>query len=190
MVLEMSPEELVGRYLQGERDFRGIKLIQSPFDVEGNEIDLRGLCLRDINLSGAYLKKADFTETDLTGANLFGAVLEQACLKRAIVRDANLYSANLRWCNLTEADLRGSVLNHINATCAYFDRAINIGALEYAILADASFQEAHIPDQLICRGGNLIWRTIMPDGTIKLGPQYGDGEGRQLIVTCSHESSR
>ncbi|NJL62138.1 MAG: hypothetical protein HC903_10275 [Methylacidiphilales bacterium] len=109
----MTPEELVGSYLQGERDFRGIKLIQSPFDVEGNEIDLRG-----------------------------------------------------------------SVLNHINATCAYFDRAINIGALEYAILADASFQDAHIPDQLICRGGNLIWRTIMPDGTIKLGPQCGDGEGR------------
>ncbi|WP_334960490.1 pentapeptide repeat-containing protein [Nostoc sp.] len=174
----MTPEELVGRYLQGERDFRGIKLTQSPLDIEGNEIDLRGLYLQEINLSGACLKKADFTEADLTGANLFGSVLEQACLKRAIVRDANLYSANLRWCNLTEADLRGSVLDHINATCAYFDRAINIGALEYAILADASFRDAHIPDQLICRGGNLIWRTIMPDGTIKLGPQYGDGEGR------------
>jgi uncharacterized protein YjbI with pentapeptide repeats len=177
MVLVMTPEELVGRYLQGKRDFQGIKLIQSPLDVEGNEIDLRGLCLQEINLSGACLKKVDFTAADLTRANLFGAVLEQACLKRAVIRDANLYSANLRWCNLTEADLRGSVLNHINATCAYFDRAINIGALEYAILADTSFQDAHIPNSLICRGGNLIWRTIMPDGTIQLGPQYGDGEG-------------
>lgn len=178
MVLKMTPEKLVGRYLQGERDFRGIKLIQSPLDVKGNEIDLRGLCLRDIDLSGACLKKVDFTGADLTRINLFGAVLEQACLKRAIIKDANLYSANLRWCDLTEADLRGSILDHINATCAYFDRAINIGAFEYAILADASFQDAHIPDQLICRGGNLIWRTVMPNGTIEVGPQYGDGEGR------------
>ncbi len=178
MILKMTPEELVGRYIQGERDFRGIIVIQSPLDVKGSEIDFRGLCLQNINLSGACLKKADFTGADLSGANLFGSVLEQACLKRAIVRDANLYSANLRWCDLSEADLKGSVLDHINATCAYFDRAINIGALEYAILADASFQDAHISDQLICRGGNLIWRTIMPDGTVMLGPQYGDGEGR------------
>ena len=173
MILKMTPEELVGRYIQGERDFRGIIVIQSPLDVKGSEIDFRGLCLQNINLSGACLKKAD-----LSGANLFGSVLEQACLKRAIVRDANLYSANLRWCDLSEADLKGSVLDHINATCAYFDRAINIGALDYAILADTSFQDAHIPDQLICRGGNLIWRTIMPNGTVIIGPQYGDGEGR------------
>jgi hypothetical protein len=32
--------------------------------------------------------------------------------------------------------------------------------------------------QLLCRGRNLIWNTVMPDGTIEVGPQFGDGEGR------------
>ncbi|MBA3921910.1 MAG: pentapeptide repeat-containing protein [Nostocaceae cyanobacterium] len=59
-----------------------------------------------------------------------------AWLKRAIVRDTNLYSA-LPWCSLTEADLSGTDLNHINATCASFCRS-DIGLFEYAILAHAS----------------------------------------------------
>ncbi|MEA5513982.1 pentapeptide repeat-containing protein [Nodularia sp. UHCC 0506] len=174
IVLKMTPEELVGHYLQGERDFRGIKLIQSPFDVEGNEIDLRGLCLQEINLSGACLNKADFTEADLSGGNLFGAVLEQACFRRAIVRDANMYSINLSWADLTEADLRGTILTHMNANCAYFDRA-NFGyRFEYAILAETSFRDALIPKQSICGYGNLIWNTTMPDGTVERGPYWGD----------------
>lgn len=82
-----------------------------------------------------------------------------------------------RWCNLTDADLRGSDLDHINATCAYFDGA-NLNTLNYAILADTSFRNALITRELICRAGNLIWRTIMPDGTIEVGSQYGDGQGR------------
>ncbi|MGF1673439.1 MAG: pentapeptide repeat-containing protein [Rivularia sp. (in: cyanobacteria)] len=174
MVLEMTPEELVGRYLQGERDFRGIKLIQSPLDVEGNEIDLRGLCLRDIDLSGACLKKVDFTGADLTGINLFGAVLEQACLKRAIVRDANLYSVNLSWGNLTEADLRKTILTQMNATCACFDGAQFGYRFEYAVLAETSFRDALIPKQSICGYGNLIWNTTMPDGTVEHGAYWGD----------------
>lgn len=78
---EMSTEELVVRYDAGERDFRGIKLIETR-----GFIDLQGWNLRDINLRGAYLREVDLTGADLTGANLFGVSLENSCLKNAIIK--------------------------------------------------------------------------------------------------------
>ena len=172
--VEMTPEDLVGSYMQGIRDFRGIKLIQSPLDVKGNEIDLRGLCLRDIDLSGACLNLADFTETDLSGANLFGAVLQQAIFRRAIVRDANMYSVNLSWSDLTEADFWNTSLCHMNAISANFNGAKFSYGFEYAILAETSFCNARISKEAICGYGNLIWQTIMPDGTIEGGAYWGE----------------
>lgn len=161
-------------YTDGERDFIGVKLIPGGGEFPDDPIDLRGLKLCDINLRGSDLRLADLTETNLTRADLSNVFLSQACLKRTVMQNANLRSANLRWCNLSEADLRRSVLDHINATCAYSDDA-KLDAFDYAILADTSFLGARIAESTICRGGNLIWRTVMPDGTIKTVPQYGDG---------------
>ena len=176
MVWEITPDELWFRYADGERDFPGIKLLQSE-RASGQMIDLQGFDLRGINLRRADLKYAGLTGVDLTGADLTGSVLIEACLERAIVRDASLYSANLHWCNLVQANLGGANLNHVNATSATFFRA-NIGAFEYAILANANFRDATIGNSTLCRGGNLIWDTTMSDGTIVVGSQFGDGEGR------------
>ncbi|WP_228021482.1 pentapeptide repeat-containing protein [Vasconcelosia minhoensis] len=177
MVWELTPEELLIRYDYGERDFRGIKLIESERDINGEQVTLRGADLREINLRGSYLREVDLTEANLTGADLSGICLESAVLKRAIIKDACLHSANLHWCIFDEADLTGTVLNHMNACSAFF-RNVKIGPFEYAVLADANFNGAMTPNQLLCRGGNLIWDTVMPDGSIVAGPQFGDGKGR------------
>ena len=95
MAWEITPEELWFRYADGERNFPGIKLLQSEKATSAELIDLRGFDLRSINLRGADLRNADLTEADLTGADLPGAVLIEAYLERAIVRDASLYSAFL-----------------------------------------------------------------------------------------------
>jgi hypothetical protein len=90
MILKMTPEELVGRYIQGERDFRGIIVIQSPLDVKGSEIDFRGLCLQNINLSGACLKKADFTGADYLCRNTFykeQKIAVISCLKNITITE-------------------------------------------------------------------------------------------------------
>ncbi|MBN3894263.1 MAG: pentapeptide repeat-containing protein [Nostoc sp. NOS(2021)] len=173
MPWEITAEELLARYADGERNFAGIELIQSEGVPQEASIDLEGAILRDINLRGADLCRADLCRADLTGADLFGVSLESAWLKRAIVRDANLYSANLSWCDLTEADLRGTDLNHMNASRAAFCRA-NIGGFSYAILAHANFRSADVSEINICKFGNLIWQTTMPDGTIKSGPFFGE----------------
>lgn len=175
MVWEITAEELLARYADGEQDFRGIELIQSEGVPADSSIDLEGAILRDINLRGAYLRNGCLIEADLTGADLFGASLEMARLDRAIIRDASLYSANLSWCDLTKADLRGTNLDYINARAAMFRGAEFGYGFEFAILAHANFQDAATWNSVICRGGNLIWNTTMPDGTIVVGPQYGDG---------------
>ncbi len=173
MPWEITAEELLARYADGERNFAGIELIQSEGVPLDSSIDLEGAILRDINLHGAYLRQADLCRADLTGADLFGVSLEGAWLKRAIVRDANLYSANLHWCSLHEADLRGTNLAHMNATSAVFCGA-NISGFEFAILIKTNFRDAYIAPNIIWSYGNFVYQTTMPDGTIKSGPFFGE----------------
>ncbi|MBN3873856.1 pentapeptide repeat-containing protein [Nostoc sp. JL33] len=173
MPWEITAEELLARYADGERDFRGIELIQSEGVPLDSSIDLEGAILRDINLRGAYLRQADLCRADLTGADLFGVSLEGAWLKRAIVRDANLYSANLSWCDLTEADLGGTNLAQMNASSAVFCGA-NISSFEFAILIKTNFRDAYIAPNIIWSYGNFVYQTTMPDGTIKGGPFFGE----------------
>lgn len=174
MVWEITPDELWFRYADGERDFRGIKLLQSETATETQMIDLQGFNLQNINLRGADLSGADLSRVDLSGADLFGVNLENVLLKQAILRNATLYSANLHWCGLHQADLTGTCLDHINAICSSFTRAKFSYRIEYAVLAHTSFEGAVIPKESICGYGNLIWETVMPDGTIEHGPYFGE----------------
>lgn len=172
MVWEITAEELLERYADGERNFAGIELIQSDGVPLDSSIDLEGAVLKGINLRGAYLRQADLRRSDLTGADLFGVSLESAWLNRAIVRDANLHSAHLTWCDLTEADLMGTDLNHMNASNAVFRGAV-IDGFSFAILIDTNFQYAYIAPNVIWSYGNFVYRTIMPDGTVENGPLIG-----------------
>ena len=67
--------------------------------------DVDGECayLREADLRGAYLRKADLRKADLRGVNLRGADLREADL-----REANLRGAYLREADLHGADLRGA----------------------------------------------------------------------------------
>ncbi len=180
MVWEITADELLERYADGERNFAGIKLIPyirfskySPKN-SGDSIDLEGVVLRDINLRGAYFNQVHLIGADLTGSDLGGIFLRRCRLNEGIVRDANLCAANLHESGFNNTDLRGSDLNQINATAAGF-RGAYIHTLEYAILAQTNFKGAKTESGLICRGQNLIWHTTMPDGTVIEGPQWGNG---------------
>ncbi|MHC5741246.1 MAG: pentapeptide repeat-containing protein [Nostoc sp.] len=169
---EMTAEELVIRYDYGQRNFAGVEVIPAH-----GFIDLQGFNLQGINLRGSNLKSARLTGADLTDADLTGAILTSADLERAIIINASLHSANLRWTNVSKANLTRTCLHHINAADASFCEA-RVSYLERAILANANFRGAAIDNSGLCRFGNLIWNTTMSDGTIVIGPQYGDGEGR------------
>ncbi len=173
MAWEITTEELLKRYTSGKRNFAGAVVIREE-ECGRNYIDLEGAVLRDINLRGADLSFADLTGADLSGADLFGASFIEARLDNAIVRDANLECVNLCRCNLTNADLTGSNLTHMNAIDAVF-RGAMLTPFEYAILIGADFRGATPPlEDMICRAMNVIWDTIMFDGTVQSGPYFGE----------------
>ncbi|MHC5718862.1 MAG: pentapeptide repeat-containing protein [Nostoc sp.] len=178
MVWKITTDELLTRYKAGERNFAGVELLRiigemGEIDgVDGQITGLEGADLRDINLRGANLEKVDLSGADLTGADLFGAYLGEAGLVKTILRDANLFSANLSWATLNGADLTGANLSRVNASSAVFIGA-KVGHFEYADLTQANFRDSTANNAYgLCRSFNLIWRTIMPDGSIEEGPYY------------------
>ncbi|WP_414528419.1 pentapeptide repeat-containing protein [Nodularia chucula] len=173
MVWEITTEELLKRYTSGKRNFAGAVVVRKS-ECGRNYIDLEGAVLRDINLRGADLSFADLRLADLSGADLFGASLIEARLDGAIIRDANLQCVNLCGCNLTGADLVGISWHHANAIDAIFRRARFSGGGENNVFICADFRDASIAHDAICRAMNVIWDTIMPDGTIQNGPYFGE----------------
>jgi uncharacterized protein YjbI with pentapeptide repeats len=173
MAWEITTEELLKKYTSGKRNFAGAVVIREK--GYGREfIDLEGADLRDINLRGADLSFANLSGANLTGADLFAASLREARLDGAIIRNANLECVNLFRSYLIGADLIGSNLYHANAIGAIFREARFLYGGEHNIFICADFRGASIAHDAICRGMNVIWDTIMPDGSIERGPYFGE----------------
>jgi uncharacterized protein YjbI with pentapeptide repeats len=172
MIWYITPEELLERYASGERNFAGIELVEyvSSPKYRGGIINLDGMVLRDINLRGAYFNQVYLMGADLTGADMGGIFLTDCALSEAVIRDASLRAATVYATSFTDADLRESNLDWINASGCSF-RGAYIRSLECAILANTDFKGAHTESGLICRGMNLIWRTTMPNGNVVEGLQ-------------------
>ena len=87
--------------------------------VKRGEIkNLRGVDLREADLTGVDLKWADLKGASLTGVNLTNANLRGTNLIGANLRGANLIGANLRGANLIGANLSGSDLRYANLSRA------------------------------------------------------------------------
>lgn len=88
-------EELIERYVAGERNFIDISL--------PHEADLTG-----INLAGAILLGARFNHANLTNANLSSTDLRYAWLR------GNFTEANLEGANIDRADACGTIFKKAN----------------------------------------------------------------------------
>lgn len=113
--LKIPPNELLKRYAQGERDFRGVNLSEQIL----SKVDLCGADLSEAKLDKTVLDGANLTRVNLSRADLAGATLRRADLVWANLRKANLKGANLRGADLSGADLSGA-----NLTGADFGGAI------------------------------------------------------------------
>ena len=163
----ITPEELLIRYDNGERDFSGVDLV---FSDEAffyySEIELKGIILKDIILRGAVLREVDMTQVDLSGADLGGIFMEECNLCKATIREANLRGACLSGCCFDGADLQGSNLHHINGSFTTF-RGAKINYFENAILIRSNFEGAIINGTICSRySNNFLYQTTMPDGQV------------------------
>lgn len=85
-----------------------IEGIKKKESFEG--VNLKGLDLRNLDLSGINFKGANFRYADLTNTNLSKANLSDSSLRHAVLVNTNLSSANLTNADLTHADIRGTVM--------------------------------------------------------------------------------
>jgi uncharacterized protein YjbI with pentapeptide repeats len=147
----LTADELIERYVAGERNFAGIRLKGgrggeldganfngSNFSGAILHADMIGINLSDCSLRGADLAESDLSDAFLMRANFIGATLAQANLSGANLTDANLVRAELEEALVSNANLTGARLN--NATGVEVDYWLKIGC--------------------------IFCRTTMPDGTI------------------------
>jgi uncharacterized protein YjbI with pentapeptide repeats len=117
---------------------REIPVIDEFLNLKGvnlRDADLSGLNLERSNLTGAQLEGANLKKTNLSNSALFKTHLERANLKEAILMITNLTEAQLEGADLRGAQLQGANLRYTN--------------LEGADLSDANLQGANL------RGANL-----------------------------------
>ena len=140
--LNMTPEELLIEYENGERNFRDVKL---PYEsnLRGAMLagaDLGDADLRKANLEGAYLSRTGLSRANLAGANLRGADLVGADLFRAYLLSADLSGADLVGADLTEVNLHGAYLVEADLRgVKNLDQALKIG---HALLLNTIVTEA------------------------------------------------
>ncbi|MCL5276767.1 MAG: pentapeptide repeat-containing protein [Deltaproteobacteria bacterium] len=72
--------------------------------------NLKGIDLKEMDLSGGMFKNANFRYADLSNTNLSGANLSGASLRHAVLVNTNMRNADLSNADLTHADMRGSIL--------------------------------------------------------------------------------
>lgn len=142
------------RYREEIDDFLGWASPEATHRIAGNirrlnrsgvkeGLRLTEACLRQANLGGASLRKAD-----LWGANLEQAVLGGADLSGANLAGAQLQEADLEHADLTGVDLRGAALKEADLERATLKGADLRGAalvgadLQYAVMDGADLERA------------------------------------------------
>nr|AIU93437.1 hypothetical protein LRS1606.3 [Rhodococcus sp. NS1] len=126
------------------------------------KIDLRGVVLRDLDLSYATLsylplRQADLVRTDLTRADLTGADLREAELRDANLMQVAAVDANLMAAKMTGASMRLANLRHASFTNADLSDVRLIGTdLRSADLTGARLDDASLVGARVDRYTSFI----------------------------------
>lgn len=135
-----NEEDNLDQFFFVNLDLRGVEL---------READLTGEYLNSVNLSGANLSNATLKDVRLWGADLSNAILVEACLDGASLCDGvftdsagifPLSGANLSQADLSNATLWGSNLSNANLS----EAKLNNTYLGGAYLIDANLSEANL----------------------------------------------
>lgn len=106
----------------------------------GEEIDLSGADIRNVQADGISLSRANLEHSNLNGVNLFRADLSKANLSNASLMGANLREAKLQQANLYNSNLRNANLLHTDLSKATLRKA----DLGYAVLTSADLSLSNL----------------------------------------------
>jgi hypothetical protein len=121
----ITVEELKKRYENGERDFSCIVLTNADLP----NLQLKGIILRNANLSYCDLSCIDLENADISNADLTWSSLRLANLRNAVLKNAKLRwilfdTTNLDSADLTKTDLGWARIDNTNLTTANLSEAI------------------------------------------------------------------
>jgi len=169
-------DQLLQRYMAGERNFQGWDLIQarlaganlSGVDLSRAQLMLANLAevvLADSRLIGANLTGADgiggyFRRCQMIGAILIGTDLSEADLVEANLVGANLGGANLTGANLCQANLSEAVLIGANLRHSNLEGA----SLWGANLSGADLTQARLDPASLATAN--LWGATLPNGQV------------------------
>ena len=114
-----------------------------------------GSNLRGVDLTDAYLRRANFTNTDLTDAVLRRADLSYANLSNANISYVNLSNANISYANISYTNLRGANLRGADLT----DANLCNTDLSHTDLTEADLTEVDLT-RAILRDANLSYADL------------------------------
>jgi pentapeptide repeat protein len=141
--------------------------------------DLRGAKLTGAKLDGAKLNGAKLSMADMQEASLSGANLHRANLLSTKLRNANLTNADLSRTNLRLADLSGADISHADLRSANLQRS----NLKFAVLTGCKIWETQRAaweiKEVFCE--RIYW-----DSEAKVPTEYAPGEFERLYSaqTC------
>ena len=145
-------EEVMKRYLAGERNFTGADLRNIWFSYP---------CLMDIDFSAANLEGASFGGTYLVNANFSGTNLERSHLCTCFI-NSDLSHTNLRGAKFIGAELTGTNFTGTNLTGADLTGA----TLRSTKLIGCNLRNVNLTDIKVDER-TIFVSTVMPDGGIR-----------------------
>ncbi|NJN21172.1 MAG: pentapeptide repeat-containing protein [Leptolyngbya sp. RL_3_1] len=152
----LTPDAILERYAQGERDFAHIALNECNLaGAQLPHISLRQASLNVVNLSTANLSHSDLHRASLNVSRLSGANLSQtnlshgqlnvANLIRAVLVGADLSDASLVRAELLRADLSNATLNRANLSEADLREArLRWSRLSHANLSRCNLRKSNL----------------------------------------------
>ena len=105
-----------------------------------SNVNLSYADLRDANFNSANLSDTDFRYADLSDANISGANLSYADLSHAYLSDADLSGTNFRYADLSDANISGANLSNADLSVANLSNA----NLSNANLIGANLTDANL----------------------------------------------
>lgn len=137
-------EEQELRHTRIERELRSHKkwLQDTPETTPGNfiQLDMAGITISFIDLTGANLFKVNFSNTTLYGVCFNGAILDRVIFDNAIIINCSFVSASMKGVSFSGTTLTGSSLINANLSKSTFNKAnFNDCELRDSVFTDCRF---------------------------------------------------
>ncbi len=161
----MDIREFWQRYEFGHRNFRGVCLTGSQFEMdEINDIDLGEANLEDSTFSKCIFRNSNLSRVNLRGASFYESSFFNVNLQQANLNEITAIDLTFQRCNLSQLNITNANLGDVYFLETDLQKSKWHGTSWCGLLAESNLTEASL-DGLITSKVELM-RTILPNGSL------------------------